>query len=669
VTSLLTREHRLERAEKAEDGGLIIDLAMASELPYERWWGIEVLRVGPDNVRLGRLNDGASVLFNHNSNDLRGVHVQGGTRIDGDKVLRGKVRIETATQTGRDTAALVDSGILTKSSVGYMIHNVIEKTKTKDGKELERKIDGPTFERTIRKLERSGNCDRTSFIRELDRTLPPIDARSIDDVPTYYVVDWEPFENSFVTIPADPTVGVGRFHDIDAREERASPDVSNPAITAATSKVGTMTEATTAAAGESADRLSAVDAEKERRTAIINLCKSNRIDPRVEARWIEDGTPLTKIASEILDVMEERGRQKPAGASAIGLSSKESNRYSVFKVIRALQYGGKNPRLIEDAAFEIECSRAVGNALGRADTTNILIPGEILTRPMDRSVMERAMATTPGSKGGYMVSVENMGFIDILRNRSVAMRMGARQISGLVGNVSFARQTGKATVTWQGGEGTSTTATDQALGQLSMTPKTAIAITDVSEQLLRQSTPSAEQFVMADLAADIAIDGVDNAVINGAGGSQPLGIKNTTGVTTGQDSATATYAKILAFISAAGSVNAIRGNPGFVTNITGATTLMQRQRFTSTDTPLWEGNALDGQLVKFNAMSSEQLAANNLIFGSWDEVVVGDWGVLELSTDNGGTRFNQAQVGIRALWMVDVLVRYPQAFVVSVNLS
>jgi hypothetical protein len=49
--------------------------------------------------------------------------------------------------------------------------------------------------------------------------------------------------------------------------------------------------------------------------------------------------------------------------------------------------------------------------------------------------------------------------------------------------------------------------------------------------------------------------------------------------------------------------------------------------------------------------------------------VIGDWGVLELSMDHGGTRFDQGLVGIRALWMVDVLLRYPQAFVVSTNLS
>ena len=96
---------------------------------------------------------------------------------------------------------------------------------------------------------------------------------------------------------------------------------------------------------------------------------------------------------------------------------------------------------------------------------------------------------------------------------------------------------------------------------------------------------------------------------------------------------------------------------------------MQVQCFTNTDTPIWAGNMLDGQLVGFNAMSSEQLASGNLIFGSWDEVVIGEWGVLQLDVDRGGTRFNQAQVGIRAMWMVDVLIRRPSAFVVSTNLS
>jgi hypothetical protein len=57
---------------------------------------------------------------------------------------------------------------------------------------------------------------------------------------------------------------------------------------------------------------------------------------------------------------------------------------------------------------------------------------------------------------------------------------------------------------------------------------------------------------------------------------------------------------------------------------------------------------LDGQLVGFNSMSSEQLSSGNIVFGSWETVLIGEWGVLELATDNGGTRFNSGTVGIRA---------------------
>jgi HK97 family phage major capsid protein len=359
----------------------------------------------------------------------------------------------------------------------------------------------------------------------------------------------------------------------------------------------------------------------------------------------------------------------PIDVARLDLSRRDLQHYSLFKAIRAIVHGGANHKLVAAAAFELECSATVAKRLDRELTSSIMIPAEVLERPLDQEGALRAMATQPGAKGGYMVNVQTMSFIDILRNRSVAMAMGARVLSGLQGNVTFPRQTGKVSITWQAGEGVSVTAADQALGQLSMTPKTAIAITDVSEQMLRQSSPSAEAFVMADLANDVAIDGVDYAVINGTGGSQPLGIKNTTGVTTGQDAASATYAKALAFVSTAGTANAIRGNPGWVTNTAGAAKLMGVQRFANTDSPIWEGNVMNGQLVGLNAMSSEQLSSANLIFGSWDEVVIGEWGVLELATDRGGSRFNQAQVGIRAMWMVDVLIRYPQAFVVSTNLS
>lgn len=660
---------------KAENGDLTLDTALASEAPVERFYGIEILDMGPQSVRLGRINDGASVLFNHNPNEIRGSHVPGMVRIDADKMLRSPLRFTAGTQPGRDTIALIEGRHLTKASVGYSIHKVVEQTK-KDGRTVEREIDGRTFERVVRNTVKEFGENRAAFTRTLDAAVGAFD-RAQDEIPIYRVVDWEPFETSLTPVPADASVGIGRSQYGDDSAATAVRDAGSTttAAPAATPKGLAMSDVNTAAAGAPTAEpkpqdVTALQVEKERREAITNLCKANKItDSRVQERWIQGGLSWTQITAELYDALEERGKADPVAASTLGLSNKETQRYSLFRAIRAQIYGAQQPDFVREAAFEIECTKQVAKKIGREAQRNILIPGEILQRAVGPEAATRAMATQPGSKGGFMVAVENMGFIDILRNRSVAMRMGARVLSGLQGNVMFPRQTGKVTVTWQAGEGVSTAAADQALGQLSMTPKTAIAITDVSEQLLRQATPSAEAFVMADLAADVAIDGVDATVINGTGGSQPLGIKNTTGVTTGQDSAAATYAKVLAFVSTAGTANAIRGNPGWVTNTAGAAVLMQRQRFTSTDTPLWTGNMLDGQCVGFNAMSSEQLASGNLIFGSWDEVVIGEWGVLELSTDNGGTRFNTAQVGIRAMWMVDVLVRYPQAFVVSTNLS
>jgi len=606
---------------RADDDGTKLTFSASSETPIERWFGKEILSHDDGAVRMERISGKAvPVLFNHDWDDPIGM--VDGARIENKRLVLDAHLFETTR--GSEVRQMLDGG-LRNVSIGYRLHVVEE-----------------------------------------DR-----------DEETYTARDWEPYEVSIVSIPADPSVGFGRKLGEElavrmmGREEESE---SQTSANAAKPEVVIMTEET-AAAGENADRkITAIEAEQERRKAIANICKANKIDSRIEDRWVQEGTALTEVANEVLNVMEERGKARPAIASELGLSKSETQRYSLFKAVRALHYGSKDSRAIESAAFEIECSKALSDKLNRGTGSSLLVPAEVLTRPMSREVMKgamqnRAMATTPGASGGYMVDVENMGFIDILRNRSVARALGARVLSGLEGNVVFPRQTGKGTVTWQAGENVSVTAADQTLGQLSMTPKTAIAITDVSEQLLRQSSPSAEQFVMADLAADIAIDGVDYAALKGTGGAQPIGIYNTTGVDTAQDASSVTYAKILAFPVSAGGNNAIRGNPGWVTDIAGAAVLMQEQRFSSTDTPLWEGNLMDGQLIGFRAMSSEQMAAGELVFGSWDELVIGEWGVLELSTDTGGTRFNSATVGIRAMWMVDVMIRYPQAFVVSTNLA
>jgi hypothetical protein len=48
-------------------------LAFASETPYERYWGVEILDVTAASMRTGRLRSGANLLMDHDSTDVVGV--------------------------------------------------------------------------------------------------------------------------------------------------------------------------------------------------------------------------------------------------------------------------------------------------------------------------------------------------------------------------------------------------------------------------------------------------------------------------------------------------------------------------------------------------------------------------------------------------------------------
>jgi hypothetical protein len=356
-------------------------ISFSSEYPYERWFGTEILDHKPSSIRMDFMKSGrAPLLMGHDQRLVIGV-IESVSIDSKDKMGRAEVRFsrsDFAEEKLRD----VDDGILVNVSTGYRVHEMV----------LEKQSD-------------AGD--------------------------TYRITDWEPLEASLVGIPADPSVGVGRQASPNELEVR-SPHIEQVDTPPPQGKGKTMTqEKDPAADPNAATKVTAIEAEKQRREAIINLCKANRIDSRVEARWIQDGAALETVAKEILDVMEERCKQRPTGAAELGLSRSDTQKYSILRAMRVLRWGHLDPKFRSEAAFELECSAAVGKKLNRGDgASSILIPTDVLSRPIDPAIANRAMATTPGSKGGYMVNVENMGFIDILRNRSVAMRWAARTALG-----------------------------------------------------------------------------------------------------------------------------------------------------------------------------------------------------------------------------------------------
>jgi HK97 family phage major capsid protein/HK97 family phage prohead protease len=611
-------EARFDRASVKEDQRTV-DVAFSSEEPVLRWYGNEILSHAKGAVNMERLKSGrANLLVNHDPGDWVGVIEE--ARVDDDKVGRATVRFGNSVR-ANEVFRDVKDGILASISVAYSRD---EMKLTKQGKDQE------------------------------------------DE---YTVTRWTPFEVSLVTVPADHTVGVGRaaapLHQLAAtaarKENHMSKDGSAPAGGAADDVVVL----------DDKPKVDPVAIEKARRRGIENLCKANKLDDATRDHWISSGASMDKVAEEMLGIMEERGRENPQSASKLGLSKKEIKKFNLCRAIDAC--GSRN---WSKAGFEAECSGEISKRLGRleADQNRFFVPLELQQREnrtaiedLAYSLMKRDLTAGTGSAGGFLVETTNVGFIDLLRNRSVVMAMGARRLTGLQGNVAIPKQTVAATPVWLANEASTVTESQQTFAQVALTPKTVGGYTEISRLLLLQSNPSAEGLVMADLSAIVGL-AVDLAALNGSGASgQPTGIINTAGIG-GVTGTTIAYAGIVEFQTDVATGNALTPNCGYVATPVVAGLLKQRVKFTSTASPIWDGQLLDANVDGYRGMASNQVPTGDLLFGDFGQVVIGEWGVLELEV-NPYANFQAGIVGVRALYSLDVGVRIPAAFSLATSVT
>lgn len=318
----------------------------------------------------------------------------------------------------------------------------------------------------------------------------------------------------------------------------------------------------------------------------------------------------------------------------------------------------------------------IAKRLGRNenDPNKFFVPLEISERqypmPLEAlayQLMKRDLTVASGSGGGFLVQTTNMGFIELLRNRSVIMAMGATRLGGLQGNISIPKQTTAGSITWLTSESAQISETNQVFAQVALTPKTVGGYTELSRLLLLQSNPSAEGLVMSDLAAIVALE-VDRAGLTGSGASgQPTGIINTAGIG-GVTGTSIAYAGIVEFQTDVAAGNALTGNCGYATTPAVAGLLKQRVKFSSTASPIWDGQLLDANVDGYRGMASNQIPSANILFGDFGQVIVAEWGVLELDI-NPYANFQAGIVGVRAIYTVDIGVRYPSAFSLATSVT
>ncbi|MBL0492664.1 phage major capsid protein [Aeromonas veronii] len=602
-----------------------VSLAFSSELPVERWFGFEVLDHSPSSIRLDRLRDGAPLLLNHDWDDQIGV-IESVT-IGDDRRGRAIVRFSRNKDADEIFQDVMD-GIRRHVSVGYRI--------------LAAKLE-----------EIEGGDD------------------------TYRIIDWEPYEISIVSVPADPSVGVGRSLEIpqeDGKRTKGDAGTIERGTTAknsTTEEVRTMNEkilrdgkgnlvrAMVDADGKIIEVLEMLEeagadvrnaqngaarAERERTASILQM--GTQYDCRELAeKAVAAGDTVDAFRAAVLDHINTRGAKKPEGQPAqpsqrsgtplsempsplIGLSEQEVRNYSIFRAVRALQPNASKADR-DAAAFEIECSEAAQRQLGKT-AQGILIPDDVLS---SRAFNAGGAANTPaGAQSGQnLIDTTTAGsFIEMLRNRTTIMRLGT-PMGGLVGNVDVTRQTGGATAYWVG-EGENAQEGTPQIGQLELTPKTLAAYTDITRRLLKQSSPDAEGIVRRDLVNAMA-QAIDYAGYYGSGaGNQPRGIKNYTGINAVDFAALwPSYAELVQMESEIAADNADIGQMGYIGNARFRGNCKTAPKFgTGTESTIWEpGNTVNGYRTEI----TNQIANGDVFFGNFADMLIGMWGGLDLTVD------------------------------------
>lgn len=577
-----------------------VEIAFSSEEPYERFFGIEVLRHDSESVLLDRLNGGAAVLVNHDSSDQVGVVES--ARIDSDKVGRAVIRFGKS-QRAQEIFEDVRDGIRRLVSVGY----AIEKYEVQ---------------------ERNGEPDLVT------------------------VTQWMPYEVSIVAIPADTTVGVGRSSDKPSTQMEAK---------AMTEEV-TKPEAEAPAFDAEQERKKLADkfrTEETRRMDSIRQTADRFNVEELGRQAISEGWSIEKFNEKALAAVGERNnnaRSETGHDGEVDLSNQERKQFSLIRLMDAIS--NPNDRAAQKrAGFELEVSAEAQRGFG----SDFNCRGEFV--PQSLLASQRDLSAGTSTDGAELVATNLLAgsFIDVLRNASSVMRAGATMLPGLVGDVAIPRKTSAAASTWISAEDGDATESEPQFDQVTLTPHDLACYTEVTRRLLQQSTPAIEGLVRMDLAMAQAL-GIDLAALYGSNASgQPAGIVSQTGINT-KDLAAAnpTYAEIVEIIKLVMEDNAIGGTPTWIIEANGWEALKTTPKQGSGV----EGNFILGDsdmIVGYPYIMSNQVTNEEYFFGDFSQLLIGEWGGLEINVDPY-THSLKGKVRYVTFKTVDVAVRQPTAF-------
>jgi len=624
-----------------------IEFPFSSETPVNRGLlGEEILVHREDSIDFSRLNASAPLLWMHDPSSVIGV-VERAYLDKKKKQGRAKVRF-ARNAAGEEALQMVKDKIYRNVSFGYSVD------ETEEGE---------------------GN--------------------------SYRVTKFTPAEVSLVSTPADFSVGLGRKLATNTQEQPIIKEEREQSHSSASESDASPVQLKNQIEMTDTPDLSVVRSEAEKkarneersRIATINALTAKHGFSDLGRQLVENGSSIDQAREAVLDQISA----KPTPTVSAPEIQPEVLRKEKYSLIEAIKAGYTRDFSSRAAGFAREISQEVERSgVSRTKEQSILVPYAALQRNSLENQFQRATYNTGSANtGGNLVETEllDQDFVEALRNESLMLTLGARTMTGLVGNIDIPRRSGVSTMYWLANQTTAITQSESTFDQISLSPKNAGVLSKYTRQTLLQATPGIEGLIRDDLRETVGT-GVDLAILNGSGSSgQPTGIMQTSGIGSvagGTNGADITLEHLIDLEKEVLIDNAGGGSMAYLTNPKVVAKLKKLRAGGSASGDgvfLWNTNqqaigrgSTPGGVNGYTIGSTNQVPSNltkgsasnicsAVLFGDFSQAIVGFWGNgLELAmSDSDSTDFTKALTAMRAIITIDVAVRRAEAFSVMLD--
>lgn len=633
------------------------EIAFSSEQPYQRqFWDEqnqemvvldEILVHTPEAVDLSRLNNNAPLLFNHNFDNHIGVVCN--ARIDADNVGRALVKFSKHGTLANDIRNKVIEGTMEKISVGY------------DIKEY-----------------------------HIDYTKGQL-----------IVTKWAPFEISFVTVPADDSVGLNRSlntitvnlgakRDMTKEQIEEIKEEQEPAQVEETpveeNKESEVEETQERQVEENEENENLEDGKDAEHPESVDD-DSSTVRETEEVKEEREAAPVEEEKIEVAERSEEDEEEIRAIARELNIDDEELKRALAIKDMTPEAFRTKALNNITNAQRNNEQINKEKNMEKTFDLNNVirsLVDGEALganeaefsamaaTATMQRGRAARGgsvfvptaamRAAADGNTKATLTAVTdekllNDSYVAMLLPESVLGRLGVKVLSGLTSPTAIPKMTASSVESFGFVDENGAAPEGKAeFANVKMAPKTFAGGNPISRASLK-TVPGIATLITDHINQAVRIKLEQLILSDKENARGPAGvIKQLVDAGRVEKKAAFSYKDFLKEIAKLTDA----GVPAQAIKFAMSGATAAELESTLKDNGVSGYIIENGKLAGYDVVTSGVIPVDHIVLGSFDAITIGEWGGLELDIDD--TTYRAQSAIVPRIWVdLDYVVTQPEA--------